>query len=84
MKLVGEVYRLPCPRCNTQFEIVLKPQANNNIEPMVIEEPINIPIRIIRTSHISCPYCSANVTVVGELLFVVGDVDEFDEIEQHK
>lgn len=83
MKLIGEVYRLPCPHCRRAVQIVLEPRANY-IEPRILEDPREIPENLFTSCTFRCPHCDRPIVVLGKLIFVVGDVEEFDEIEQHR
>lgn len=83
MRLIGEVWRLPCPHCHNPIQVVLEPHANC-VDPKILPDDHDVPQHIIRTSMFGCPHCTHQVVILGKLIFVVGDVEEFDEIEQHR
>lgn len=83
MRLIGEVYRLPCPHCHNPVQIVIHPDSNR-VFPEVIKGTAGIPHHELTTSTFQCPECNLPITVLGKLIFVVGDIEEFDEIEQHR
>lgn len=90
MKLVGEVYQIDCNHCKSPFQVVIKPGSTGPMEtprfiPYEAAQILDSGPDRIRTSTVRCPKCNDfHVSFIGELLFIVGDVDEFDEIEQHR
>lgn len=83
MRLIGEVYRLPCPHCKFPVQIVLHPDTNN-LDPRLLERTAGIPDHEHYTSTFQCPECNYPISILGKLIFVVSDVEEFDEIGQHR
>ena len=83
MRLIGEVWRFPCHHCNQPIQVVLEPHSNC-VDPKIMPDDFKIPEHVLKTSMISCPHCTHHIVILGKLIFVVGDVEEFDEIEQHR
>ncbi len=83
MKLIGEVYSVTCPHCNNECQVVLKPNEHKQ-EPFMLSDAIQISGNMYDTSMFQCPDCNFSIQILGTLIFVVGDVEEFDEIEQHR
>lgn len=83
MKLIGEVYELLCPHCSVPVQVVIKPDSHR-FDPVVLPNTAGLANLEIDSSTFECPECGFPISIIGYLIFVVGDVEEFDEIEQHR
>lgn len=79
MNLIAEVYEIICNGCGHQTQIIMKP---NWIDPYISDSPSEY--NHWNTSTFSCPICSRTLAVPGNLISLVSDLEDFDEIEQHR
>ena len=80
MKLIAEVYEVTCPSCSGRIQALFTPM-DKQLPTFSKEDPIP---EIPKTSHFSCGICGRTIRVHGELLSLLSDIEDFDEIEQHR
>ena len=83
MKLIAEVYEVTCPSCSGRTQALFEPLNIYNTSFAKETDSIALP-DLHRTSHFACGICGAMVGVNGKLLSLLSDIEDFDEIEQHR
>ena len=80
MRLIAEVYEVTCPSCSGITQALFSPLnlyntsfASDNIIP-----------EVPKVSTFSCGICGRTIAVHGNLLSLLSDIEDFNEIEQHR
>lgn len=79
MKLIAEVYEIPCPSCSGRTQALLSPR---NLYNTSFASDNQLPD--MHTSQFSCGICGRMVSIPGKLISLLSDIEDFDEIEQHR
>ncbi len=83
MKLIAEVYEVTCPSCSGRIQALFKPR--NIYNTSFVKETDSVALSDLhKISHFICDICGRSIGVPGELLSLLSDIEDFDEIEQHR
>lgn len=83
MKLIAEVYEVTCPACSGRTQALFSPRNIYNTSFAKENDAIAL-ADLHHTSHFTCGMCGRMIEVPGQLISLLSDIEDFDEIEQHR
>lgn len=84
MKKVAEVFEHECFNCHKSFQFIMRPNDHLSQPVLMLDDHIMPNMPDFKTSCLPCPNCGLNFVVIGELISLVDDMEDFNEIEQHR